>query len=91
MGSQRVWVEVEPSQMEVDGIAGPLSVAVPAGQPLDLLSSSPTSAAADRRDEKILRQRAGYWTSRLTPTFSSPRARRVRASGRWPRSNSPAT
>ena len=34
MGSQRVWVEVKPSQMEVDGVAEPLSVAVPAGQRL---------------------------------------------------------
>ena len=32
------------------------------------------SAAAERLDEKILRQRAGYWTSRLTPRFS-PRER----------------
>ena len=35
-----VWVsasriEVEPSQMEVDGVAEPLAVAVPAGEPLD--------------------------------------------------------
>ena len=37
VGSQRVRVEVEPSQMEVDGVAEPLSVAVPAGQPLDPL------------------------------------------------------
>ena len=32
------------------------------------------SAAAERLDEKILRQRASYWTSRLTPRFS-PRER----------------
>ena len=34
---ETVRVEVEPSQMEVDGVAEPLSVAVPAGLPLDPL------------------------------------------------------
>ena len=31
VGSERVRVEVEPSQMEVDGVAEPLAVAIPAG------------------------------------------------------------
>ena len=37
VGSERVRVEVEPSQMEVDGVAEPLAVAIPAGLPLDPL------------------------------------------------------
>ena len=34
---QRVRIAVEASEMEVDGVAEPLSVAVPAGQALDPL------------------------------------------------------
>ena len=37
MGSERVRVEVEPSQMEVDGVAEPLAIAIPAALPLDPL------------------------------------------------------
>ena len=37
VGSERVRVEVEPSQMEVDGVAEPLAVAISAGLPLDPL------------------------------------------------------
>ena len=52
------------------------------------------TAVAERLDEHILRQRADYWASRLTPPgsvpASAPRAGSI-TSGRWPRSNSPAT
>ena len=35
--SQRIRVEGEPSEMKADGVAEPLSVAVPAAEPLDPL------------------------------------------------------